>query len=129
MFFETIHHVAIICHDETQAYEFYVEKLGFELLERHVRLEKQDVILNVRQGSLVLEIFIKPKAPQRVSGLPKGEARGLRHLAFKVADVKQVVEYLTTKGIECEPIRYDDFNGKAMTFFRDPDGLPIEIHE
>lgn len=129
MFFETIHHIAIICHDEQKARQFYVEILGFELFERHVRPDKGDIILNLRQGSLVLELFIKPTAPKRISGLPRGEASGLRHLAFKVADVKQVVAFLKTKGIECEPIRYDDFNGKAMTFFRDPDDLPIEIHE
>ena len=32
-------------------------------------------------------------------------------------------------GIECEPIRDDDYTGKKMTFFYDPDGLPLELHE
>ena len=32
-------------------------------------------------------------------------------------------------GIECEPIRVDDYTGKKMTFFHDPDGLPLELHE
>ena len=31
--------------------------------------------------------------------------------------------------IECEPIRVDDYTGKKMTFFHDPDGLPLELHE
>ncbi|MCD0023305.1 VOC family protein, partial [Streptococcus agalactiae] len=26
-------------------------------------------------------------------------------------------------------IRYDDYTGKKMTFFFDPDGLPLELHE
>ncbi|HFS5207393.1 TPA: VOC family protein, partial [Streptococcus agalactiae] len=25
--------------------------------------------------------------------------------------------------------RYDDYTGKKMTFFFDPDGLPLELHE
>ena len=33
------------------------------------------------------------------------------------------------KGIETEPVRLDDYTGKKMTFFHDPDGLPLEIHE
>ena len=33
------------------------------------------------------------------------------------------------KGIPCEPVRHDTFTGEKMTFFHDPDGLPIEIHE
>ena len=28
-----------------------------------------------------------------------------------------------------EPLRTDDFDGKAMFFVKDPDGLPVEIHE
>ena len=26
-------------------------------------------------------------------------------------------------------LRVDDFTGKKMTFFHDPDGLPLELHE
>ena len=29
----------------------------------------------------------------------------------------------------CEPIRVDEYTDKKMTFFFDPDGLPLEIHE
>ena len=36
---------------------------------------------------------------------------------------------LSEKGIECEPIRTDTFSGGKATFFHDPDGLPLEIHE
>lgn len=36
---------------------------------------------------------------------------------------------LEGKGISCEPASKDSFTGEKMTFFRDPDGLPIEIHE
>ena len=28
-----------------------------------------------------------------------------------------------------EPIRVDGYTGKRMTFFHDPDGLPLELHE
>ena len=43
--------------------------------------------------------------------------------------MKQTVNELTEVGIECEPIRVDDYTGKKMTFFHDPDGLPLELHE
>lgn len=124
-----MHHLAIICRDEQKAKDFYINKLGFELLDEHHRPEKKDVLINIKKGEMVLELFIKPNAPKRVSGLPLGEAYGLRHLAFKVADVEKTVDQLEELGIKCEPIRQDDFDGKKMTFFRDPDGLPLEIHE
>ena len=41
----------------------------------------------------------------------------------------QRTKELEALGIPCEPIRMDKFTGKKMTFFKDPDGLPLELHE
>ena len=41
----------------------------------------------------------------------------------------QTIQELKTLGIECEPIRRDTYTDKKMTFFFDPDGLPLELHE
>ena len=57
------------------------------------------------------------------------EARGLRHLAFHVADIEPAVAWLNSLGIETEPVREDLVNGGRFTFFKDPDGLPLELHE
>ena len=65
-------------------------------------------------------------APKRLS---RPEACGLRHLAFRVTSVDETVKELNAKGIETEPVRFDIFTNKKMTFFSDPDGLPLEIHE
>ena len=65
-------------------------------------------------------------APKRVTD---PEALGLRHLAFRVEDVAAAAQWLNSLGIETEPIRSDPYNGGRMTFFRDPDGLPLELHE
>lgn len=125
---DTVHHVAIIGSDYEATRQFYVDYLGFEMLDKHVRPEKKDMLFNVRQGQLVLEIFIKPDAPKRPV-MPHPEHRGLRHLAFKVDDVETYLEQFNQLGIRNEGLRYDDFDGKKMSFFFDPDGLPLEIHE
>ena len=39
------------------------------------------------------------------------------------------IKWLHEKGIETEPIRFDEYTQKRMTFFRDPDDLPLELHE
>ena len=43
--------------------------------------------------------------------------------------IEETVEELQELGIETEPIRIDTFTGEKMTFFFDPDGLPLELHE
>ena len=126
--FKNVHHIAIIGTDYIKTKEFYVGKLGFEVISEHNRPEKNDIIINVKQGNLVLEIFIKEDAPLRPK-MPSPEYSGLRHLAFKVEDVEAVLKKFDELDIPHEELRYDDFDNKKMAFFFDPDGLPLEIHE
>lgn len=86
--------------------------------------ETRILTLGLSQGEL--EIFVKPDAPPRPvnpgspgpapPGLPGG-LRG-RHRGGP-----------GTPGIACDPIRMDPYTQKPMTFFYDPDGLPLELHE
>ena len=126
MLFEKMHHVAIIVSDYARAKEFYVEKLGFPILRENFRPERGDWKLDLKFGDGELEIFAVPGAPPRPS---YPEAQGLRHLAFRVEDVEAAVRDLEGRGIPCEPIRWDPYTERRMTFFRDPDGLPLELHE
>ena len=121
-----LHHVAIICSDYRAAKEFYVEKLGLPLVREVCRPERRDYILTLLVGGVEIELFIMENPPSRVTN---PEARGLRHLAFHVENIEPAVAWLKKKGIETEPIRVDPFTGGRMTFFRDPDGLPLELHE
>ena len=120
------HHIAIISSDWEKAREFYVNKLGFELTREVYRPAQNDYLRMLSLGETTLELFIRPDAPQRVNN---PEAMGLRHLAFRVEDAVAAAAWLNSRGIETEPIREDPYNGGKFTFFRDPDGLPLEIHE
>ena len=123
----SVHHIAIIVSDIEKAREFYVEKLGFEVVRESYRKERDDWKLDLRVDEHTeLEIFAEKNPPKRVN---RPEACGLRHLAFRVESVEEAVKELAETGIECEPIRTDSFTGEKMTFFFDPDGLPLEIHE
>ena len=120
------HHIAIICSDYAKAKEFYIDKLGFRLVREVWREAQQDYLRMIQFGDTTLELFIKPDAPQRVNN---PEAMGLRHLAFHVEDVEAGEKWLNSLGIETEPIREDKCNGGRFLFFKDPDGLPLELHE
>lgn len=123
----SVHHIAIIVSDIEKAREFYVQKLGFEVIRENYRAERGDWKLNLRVDERTeLEIFAEKNPPQRVN---RPEACGLRHLAFRVESVEETVKELESLGIECEPVRFDTYTKDKMTFFHDTDGLPIEIHE
>lgn len=123
---DQIHHVAIIVSDYAKSREFYVEQLGFEVIRENFREERDDYKLDLKLGDCELEIFGVSGSPARQS---YPEACGLRHLAFRVPCIEETIQELRERGIETEPVRIDEFTGKKMTFFKDPDGLPLELHE
>ena len=78
--------------------------------------------------SLLKNERIKEEAPKSLA-LPHPEHTGLRHLAFRVTDVEETLAEFDRLEIPHTELRYDDFDGRKMAFFFDPDGLPLEIHE
>lgn len=126
MDFNKIHHVAIICSDYEISKEFYVEKLGFEIIREIYREERQSYKLDLKLGESQIELFSFPNSPKRPS---YPEACGLRHLAFEVDDIEEAVKELKGKNIQVEEVRIDEYTGKKFTFFNDPDGLPLELYE
>ena len=122
-----IHHVAIICSDYEKSKQFYVEVLGLPIIKETFREERNSYKLDLQVSETEqIELFSFPNPPQRVSN---PEACGLRHLAFEVDDIHESVALLNNKDIPVEPIRIDELTGKKFTFFRDPDGLPLEFYE
>ncbi len=126
MICSAVHHVAILVKDYQKSRHFYVDLLGFSVLRENYRPARGDWKLDLAVGDTELELFSAPNAPERPT---HPEALGLRHLAFRVESVAQVAAQLNALGIETEPIRIDEFSHKPFTFFRDPDGLPLELHE
>ena len=120
-----VHHIAIMGSDYEKSKKFYVDTLGFSVLRENYRAERGDWKIDLKMGDMELELFIVPDRPARPSD---PEAYGLRHLCFHVEDVEQTVRELESKGIACEPIRFDTYTNKYFTFFADPDGLPLELH-
>lgn len=122
-----IHHIAIIVSDYEVSKDFYVNKLGFQIVRENFRPERNDWKLDLKINEITeLEIFGVKNPPARVT---RPEAAGLRHLSFFTDNIEETVAELKEKGIVTEPIRVDEFSGKKFTFFADPDGLPIELHE
>ena len=122
-----IHHIAIICSNYDRSKHFYVEVLGFPIIQETYREARKSYKLDLKVGeNAQIELFSFPEPPPRPS---TPEACGLRHLAFKVEKLDRSVADLKAKGIDVEPIRLDELTGKRFTFFKDPDGLPLELYE
>lgn len=122
-----IHHVAIIASDYARSKRFYTEVLGLQVVAEAYREARDSWKLDLRvDANAQIELFSFPDPPARAS---RPEACGLRHLAFRVVDLDASVRHLAGHGVECEPIRVDEYTGRRFTFFADPDSLPLELYE
>ncbi len=101
--------------------------MGFEIQQEVYRKERDSYKLDLSlNGMYIIELFSFPNPKNRPT---KPEAAGLRHIAFKVGNIQEVIKHIQSFGVVVEPIRVDEFTDKQFTFFRDPDDLPIELYE
>ena len=121
---DRIHHIALNVSDYERSKHFYVNLLGFRILGEYVfpsGTQRMDCL----RGQVRLEIFH--------NAVPSGDFVerniGYRHLCFHTANIEGAVEELKALGIPVEEIREDRMAGGRMTFFQDPDGIMIELHE
>jgi glyoxylase I family protein len=122
-----VHHIAVLASDYERSKRFYTQVLGLEFLSEVYRTERDSWMGKLAlNGEYVVELFSFPSPPPR---LQWPEATGLRHLAFEVPDVPAALRELEALGVEHEGLRVDPHTQKEMAFFRDPDGLPIELYQ
>lgn len=122
-----VHHVAVICSDYERSKRFYTEVLGLSAIAENWRAGRASWKLDLAvPGGGQIELFSFPDPLSRPS---TPEAAGLRHLAFAVEDLDGMVGRLETAGVAVEEVRRDPYTGARFTFFKDPDGLPLELYE
>ncbi len=122
-----VNHIAIIASNIEKSIEFYVNVLGFSIIRKVYREERDSWKVDLAlHDEYLIELFTFPDAPKRLS---YPEALGLRHLAFSVDDMNACITELNAKGVKTEDVRVDPFTGYKCVFFADPDGLPIELVE
>lgn len=137
-----IDHIGINVNDLAAAKAFFVD-LGFtvmgemlmqgELVERVIGLKdvRDDlVMLQAPDGKLNIELvkFHHPVDPKGVQ-LVAANTLGLRHLAFEVDDVEEIVAALKQKGHKLvgEVQTYE--NMWKLCYVRGPEGIILELAE
>ncbi len=116
------HHIAINTTDIERSAAFYRDVLGMrEKMRLHFDGGRYLVMLALGETSVELSGGAKPVAP----GPDRGEV-GYVHLALTVDDVDG--ECARIKALGCEfYVEPKTVQGLRVAFFRDPDGIPIEL--
>jgi glyoxylase I family protein len=120
------HHIAIIVSQAERSVAFYEQVLGFSVVRKTYREERNSWKIDMVYKDMQLELFTFPNAPERPTN---PEAMGLRHLAFQVEHLALLRNRILAMGWPAEPVRDDILTGKRFFFISDPDGLPLEFYE
>ena len=140
--FKGIHHIAISVPSISAAQAFYVDALGFDLVDSEyfpasdlgdeiLALKNADChMLMVKAGNLILEIFEfhSPTPVMQESPRPLCD-HGYTHLAFEVEDIQAAYDFLADAGVTWHRAPLEVGDGYKMTYGRDPFGNVIEIQQ
>ncbi len=118
-----VDHVAITVKDLARSVEFYT-KLGFTAL-RKMETPSLNIVF-VGSGLTQLELFeLRKEVAKEVSPLKENEI-GIKHIAFHVDEIEEVVEELKKKGVEFTT-EIMKTGRRTSIFFKDPDGTILQL--
>jgi catechol 2,3-dioxygenase-like lactoylglutathione lyase family enzyme len=120
-------HVAVNATNIERSIRFYHEKLGFPIIED----------LTLETGFRLVHVQISPGSTIELFGrvepvklMPEGQYAGIVHLALTVDDVDKMYAELQARGVEFTSApRVGRGQTKKLVFFKDPDGVLIEVCE
>jgi catechol 2,3-dioxygenase-like lactoylglutathione lyase family enzyme len=139
---QRIDHIGIVVNDLAAAKEFFID-FGFtvqgeaeeqsELLDKVMGVKNaksQIVFLRAPNGQITLELSKilnpadKSKAQENFMHSP-----GIRHLAFIVEDIEDIVATVKKRGYEVFVDIYNYENVYKLCYFRGPEGILLELAE
>ncbi len=132
-----VHHAALTVSDIERSVDFY-RALGFDL-ERRITFggSAAEAVTGVREARLVMAFLILDSfrlelieySPVGRKDQRQNNDLGSTHICLEVRDIQAVYERLTAMGVRftCPP--HHDPSGVSMTYFRDPDGISVELLE
>lgn len=120
-----IDHITIKSSDYEKTKSFYKE-LGFKIVKEKYVDKQKKYELSLKLGDSEIEIVAYENKNSIIDGI---NLHGLSHLSIEVGNVYEAVKELRSKSVEVEDVKVDEETLKKYTFFKDPDGMWIELYE
>jgi len=120
-------HFAITVSNLRRSIDFYQDILGFKVLGQLIQDNGNFIIVYLDMGNgKILELFNFSEKGEPITSY-NDKNIGMKHFAFKVDNVDEAYEYFKKEGVEftMEPTNAE--GGVRIAFFKDPDGILIEI--
>ncbi len=148
---EAIDHINIVVQDLEEMIRFYRDALGFKLSKRVVisgewiegvvglkQVEADVVYLEPENGPRIELIKYRSPMGHRPDELGKPNTLGMRHIAFRVSEIDQIVAVLKKEGVPFfsqvfqvpdSQVTYVGGMRKRLVYFQDLEGNLLELCE
>ncbi len=124
-------HVAVTVTDLDRALAFYQGVMGFRLLG-HIDFPNDSrgrTLTHLDTGRGVLELVSFASDPAGAAPAVEDTRAGMQHLALRVTGLDAIAARLKEAGVTFTREPVTTANGARVAFFRDPDGMLIELIE
>ena len=124
---ERIGHCALRVRDVERAMRFYIDVLGFQLVEQDP--DHGGVFLSLPGDAHTIDLDAMDESAATAPPPASANNVGLVHIAFKVAsytDLKEAYDTLLANGVE--EVQLFDHVSQRSIYFDDPDGNGLEIY-
>jgi catechol 2,3-dioxygenase-like lactoylglutathione lyase family enzyme len=131
-----VDHVSYTVADIDRSVDFYT-RFGYETVNRYdaagpeldvaVATEHADMEIQLlrRPDGATLELISYVRQPRQRAA--RNSVVGAAHLAFVVGDIQAAYEELSADGVEFLSEPNTDRYGEKWVYFRDPDGITVEL--
>lgn len=128
---KTMDHIGILTNDLQRSVEFYTDVLGFSISSK-MEMDGLTIIFVEKEGSKIELMGYKnvPKRPENIQLEMGDNSLSINdHITFSVDDMEATVDELRKKNVtfDMAPIQLE--GGMKLAFFKDPNGLLIELVE
>ena len=127
----SLHHGGLTVSDMDRSIDFYKRVLGFEPDTEVTTSDGSLHIVHLKRGNDYLELFC-PREPQPLPEFARDNGTdfrviGTKHIAFSTAHPKEFHRFLEEQSVDSLSPVYENNPHYFYFFFRDPDGICIEI--
>ncbi len=125
---------AMIVSDIEKSITWYVDVIGFEVLNKKEFPDAGFKQANLKRGNVLVELIEMDKAVSVEKAIPnyngKTRIRGLFKIGFLISDFDEWIDHLTAKKAQFHgSVVTNAESGKRMVIFKDPDGNRIQFFE